>query len=149
MLSSEWLNDGIIHAAQSLLRQQTKAKVFGWQSSQCSKRKGLFCPLPPNSPFIQILHVQGCHWITTSNVDPCDGDFNCRRQAVDIYDSGRAPTISLSTKKMICSFMKPNTNTLHFDLMNIQDQQNSYDCGVYAIAYATELAHGKDPILCR
>ena len=31
--------------------------------------------------------------------------------------------------------------------MNVQWQRNDYDCGVFAIAYATELAHGGDPAL--
>ena len=32
--------------------------------------------------------------------------------------------------------------------MNVVAQQNADDCGVHAIAYATELAHGTDPVLC-
>ena len=33
-------------------------------------------------------------------------------------------------------------NIIRFDIMNVSPQTNSQDCGVYAIAYATELAHG-------
>ena len=32
--------------------------------------------------------------------------------------------------------------------MNVSRQTNAHDCGVYAIAYATELAYGADPITC-
>ena len=32
--------------------------------------------------------------------------------------------------------------------MNVVAQPNSYDCGVYALACATELAHGFDPVVC-
>ena len=32
--------------------------------------------------------------------------------------------------------------------MNIQMQPNSNDCGIFALACATELVHGFDPILC-
>ena len=39
------------------------------------------------------------------------------------------------------------TDTLHFDIVNVQWQRNDYDCVVFAIAYATELAHGGDPAL--
>ena len=44
--------------------------------------------------------------------------------------------------------MKPKSDTIRFDLMNIQPQPNSYDCGVFAIACATELVHGCEPVLC-
>ena len=67
--STCWLNDGIILAAQKLLEAQTRGKVFGWQSTQLSKRKGLFVVVPRCSPFVQILHVGKCHWLTTSNVN--------------------------------------------------------------------------------
>ena len=29
--------------------------------------------------------------------------------------------------------------------MNMKKQQGSYDCGIYAIAYATALVYGQDP----
>ena len=32
--------------------------------------------------------------------------------------------------------------------MNIQKQPNGSDCGIFALACATELACGRDPILC-
>ena len=66
--STGWLNDAIIFAAQSLLSLQTKGKVFGWQSTQLSKREGLFKVIPPGA-FVQILHISECHWAVASNVD--------------------------------------------------------------------------------
>ena len=73
----------------------------------------------------------------------------CLPDSVCLYDSGRASTVSLLTKNYICSFLRPKCETLHFELMNIQGQSNSYDCGVFALSCATELAHGGDPVLCR
>ena len=32
--------------------------------------------------------------------------------------------------------------------MKVVAQPNEDDCGVHAIAYAKELAHGADPVLC-
>ena len=32
-----------------------------------------FLSVPPSLPFIQILHVDGCHWITVSNIDILNG----------------------------------------------------------------------------
>ena len=38
-----------------------------------SKPKSLFLSVPPSLPFIQILRVDGCHWITVSNIDILNG----------------------------------------------------------------------------
>ena len=38
---------------------------------------------------------------------------------------------------------------LHFDLINVETQTNSHDCGVFAVAMATELALGGDPASVR
>ena len=57
-------------------------------------------------------------------------------------------TLSLSTKRQICSFVRPTCNELKFDIMNIQCQENMNDCGLFAIAYATELVYGEDPCFC-
>ena len=35
---------------------------------------------------------------------------------------------------------------LQFNIINVDGQINLVDCGLCAIAYATHLAHGKDPI---
>ena len=40
--NGEWLNDNIIYAVQCLLSEQSEGKIFGWQSTQCSKREKLF-----------------------------------------------------------------------------------------------------------
>jgi len=37
------------------------------------KSKELFPPVPPNSPYIQIVHVHDCHWSTVSNIDISNG----------------------------------------------------------------------------
>ena len=145
--STGWLNDGIVYAVQSLLSLQTKGKVFGWQSTQLSRREGLFKPLPPG-PFVQILHISECHWAVVSNID-VHTEGGSHNDTVGVYDSARPSSISDRTKMAVCSFFKCSSDALHFDLVNVEKQQNSYDCGVFAIANATELACGKDPAVCR
>ena len=141
--SSCWLNDGIVYAAQKLLEAQTKGKIFGWQSTQLSKREGLFVVLPPSCSFIQILHVGKCHWLTISNVNVHGGaPYIC------VYDSGRPTSVSVDVTRSVCSFFKCQSEVIRFDIMNVAPQTNAHDCGVYAIAYATELAHGADPVSC-
>ena len=134
-----------MNAAQKILESSCTIKarkIAGWQSPQCSKNS-YFKPLPPGSTFVQILSVGGCHWVVASNVIGCTGAKNVR-----VYDSLPASKPSLQLKKNICSILRPSSKYILFDNVNVQLQPNSYDCGVFAIATATELAHAKDPIVC-
>ena len=56
--------------------------------------------------------------------------------------------LSLNTKQQICSLWQPSSDQVEFQLVNVQRQLNSSDCGLFAIANATELAHGRDTMLC-
>ena len=67
--------------------------------------------------------------------------------SVCIYDSLKV-SICLDTKKQICSLLQPQGMQLTLDLMNVQHQTNLSDCGLFAIAFATELASQQSPLLC-
>ena len=56
--------------------------------------------------------------------------------------------LSLNTKQQICSLWQPSSDQVEFQLVNVQRQPNSSDCRLFAIANATELAHGRDTMLC-
>ena len=136
--SGGWLTGNIIHAAQMLLKSQN-TKIHGWMDTQCTKRKALFKPVRPGAKFVQILHVNGNHWITVSNVS------STTAEEVQIYDSGSPSNIPISTQAAICSIMRPQSRVLNFDVVNVQAQNNLSDCGLFAIAFAVELVHGNDP----
>ena len=57
-------------------------------------------------------------------------------------------TVSLVLKRLVCSFVKPKPEVYVFDVMNIHSQPNSSDCELFAVACATELVEGHDPVLC-
>ena len=124
-----------------MLRTKTEGKFIGWQSTQCSRRTGQFSEVPPFSPYIQILHTGECHWVTTSNVNVHYG--SCFQDTVGLYDSGKPTSIHSDVKE--CVFIKCRGDILRFDIMN---EPNANDCGLHAIACATELAHGSDPVKC-
>ena len=91
--------------------------------------------------FVQILNVnKGSHWLTVSNV-------LCEPNCVNVYDSAYS-TIHEDTQSQICSFVRPNSDTLTINMPNFQRQPNGRDCGIFAIAVATELANGRDPSFC-
>ena len=66
-----------------------------------------------------------------------------------IYDSLPRRNVHHSIVKQICSFFKPplRCESVKFDVMNTEKQPNGFDCGVFALACATELAFGCDPVL--
>ena len=86
-----------------------------------------------------MLYIQKKHWITVSNI-------GCREGILNIYNSMYG-TLNLQTKKQICAFWKPPLNQITLQMVNIQRQPNASDCGVFAIAGATELVYGKDPVV--
>ena len=88
--------------------------------------------------YIQIFYVNGNHWLNASIL--MAGDSCC---VVDIYNSDR---VTLSTEaKEIAGFHQCTSSTLTLHFKDVQGQTNTYDCGVYALAFATSLAHGADP----
>ena len=142
--SDRWLNDNIIYATERLLCQQSKdTNIYGWQSPQCVKTT--FKAMPPSSKYIQVLNVHELHWITISNIDVRE-DKHCAN-VVSVYDSDSHARLSLSTKTQICSIVKPTCKVMKFDVMNTMPQPNAWDCGVFALVCATDLAHGRDPVL--
>ena len=137
------LNDQIIFSAQKLLQNKFPG-IQGWQSTHCSYTNRLFKPISDSADYIQILLTRGNHWITVSNIlrynkRPGGATF------VAIYDSLRGLYIEHKLKCDVAFFVHSNLDKLEFNIMNVDGQLNLTDCGVYAIAYATHLAHGLDP----
>lgn len=108
------------------------------------KKKDLFKPLPAKMPFIQVLHVNGNHWITVSNIRP---KSDPTLDSVGIYDSNWSSTavVAPNTMQQICSFFKSMAQSITFNMINVERQTNMSDCGVFSLAYATELAYWGDP----
>ena len=138
-----WLNDNIISAAQMLLKSQSEGKIEGFQSPQFGNM--LAFTKIKHSAFLQILHVNGNHWNVVSNITTHDGVT--MRDGVLIFDS-RFTHISLHTKKQICSLIRPRCKEFRFDIVNTQHQTNDSDCGLFAIAFTTEIINHKSPALC-
>ena len=93
--------------------------MFGWQSTQCAKNAS-FKPVPSQLPFIQIVHVAGCHWVVVSNVDHTGG--RCTTASIGYYDSGQPITVSVKVKGTICSFFEREAAIMHFDIINVIKQ---------------------------
>ena len=142
--AGSWVNDNIISAAHRLLKQQSEDKIEGFQCTQLAKKLA-FAKIKPFTQFVQILHVDGNHWNVLSNIRGHDGGI--MSDSVFIFDS-LYNHVSLHTKKQICSLIRPRCKEFRFDIVDTQRQTNASDCGIFAIAFATELIHHKSPALC-
>ena len=67
-----------------------------------------------------------------------------------MYDSGGGEDpLDLDAKQQICSLVQMNEKkTVTIKVLNTQRQPNGNDCGLFALANATELALNKDPKIC-
>ena len=77
---------------------------------------------------IQIIHVQGNHWIKISTI-------NCEEGEVGVYDS-----LYNSIDKNTHDFMNHLVPGLHITLKECQKQDSIIDCGLFSIAINTSLA---------
>ena len=91
-------------------------------------------------PYVQIVHcpVIG-HWLTIQV------DFD---EEVRIFDSLFSNKVSFEVKKQIASILQSKHAEINFKFEKTQQQKNAVDCGIFAIAFATDLCHGNDPVGC-
>ena len=83
--------------------------------------------------------------MVASNIDTKGG--RCLTTSVGYYDSGRPLTVSVKMRKTICSFLKCEAAFLNFDIVNVMEQPNTYDCGFSKCHRAG--IYECDPALCR
>ena len=60
------------------------------------------------------------------------------------YDS-MYPSVSTIVKSQIAALLATKNKEIKLRFMDVQKQSGGYDCGVFAIAFATALAHGINP----
>ncbi len=55
------------------------------------------------------------------------------------------PSVSYCVKRQVAALLVPGQEKIVLKHMDVQMQSGSYDCGLFAIAYATALVHGEHP----
>ena len=80
----------------------------------------------------------GSHWLTISTI-------NCLPGRVNIYDSLVGKNVTLDTKVQIARLLHTPLPEITLHVMNIEQQSNGSDCGLYVIATALEVCAGNDP----
>ena len=94
-----------------------------------------------NRGYIQILHTGQLHWICIANTNAKRKDnSNCF-----LYDSLNNGNVTSAVVSQIASLSYVKSTVISVNIEKVQQQVNSVDCGVFAIAFATSLAFGDDP----
>ena len=96
--------------------------------------------------WVQLLHDgarEGGHWAVAAY-----GFKFIEKGAIALYDSAnykvwRGPTKHMQT--VIASMMRPEQQNITLMLMPSSKKSNGYDCGPYALAFATVFVLGHDP----
>lgn len=83
---------------------------------------------------LQHINDQNMHWFLS--MIKCVGD----RYVVTVIDSLNRKSLSTSTKKMFDIFLGQDKYDLCF--VEVQHQMDSSSCGVFTVAFATEIAFG-------
>ena len=120
------LTDRHINAASMMLQRQF-SEVRGLQNTVLGQNLS-FRVIEP--PFVQILHVDNNHWVTIICID----DEGVRQCVSDTDVTIQA-----------ASMMKSSSDYISFRVENTQIQKGGIDCGLFAVAYATEFCFGNCP----
>ena len=126
-------------AASKLLKVQFPNQN-GLQDTSYLLEKSVWNSQPDQ--FVQIIFVNSGHWACLSNV------FCKDEGTVDLYDSAhtapRADDSTVKQAKIIFSLQK-KAKPVKINLINVSLQYGGTDCGLFAIAMATDLANRVDP----
>ena len=133
MISQESVIDNIINTLQNMLNREYP-DVKGLQDpvlGQVLQFKVII-----KSPFVQVLHTGGLHWVAISR-------SGCNNGEVCIMDSLFDGRLSQHTKRQICSLMNCKKAKIVVSSLPLQQQHNGVDCSLFAIAFVQFVMHYK------
>ncbi len=139
-----WLNDNHINFAQILRSNSPICMVYG--ALCCNSRSIIISPLPQES--LQILHISSNHWIALSTLQCSVTD-----SIPTVYDS-LYRRLSMDTQTLLAQFLALPSETrdserqLSVSVASVAQQSGTSDCGLFAVAFVTHLAHGLNSCYC-
>ena len=125
---TEQIDDRIINHAHELIKGKYK-DTEGLQDPVLRR----FATV--DGKFAQVLHVNNNHWICVA------GNKN---NEVSVYDS-MGGNLSKDTVHVIARIVKCEYEQLMVKLMPVQHQTKGNDCGLFALAFATDFIEVIDP----
>lgn len=128
------ISDSVINVAQYLIQKIYPTRV-GFQDVLLGQRLQF---AQVKGPFIQILHVRNPnHCLTVTNI-------GADKNTIFVYDTIDQDT-PLDAVRHICHMLKSQSPTLTILTTKAQNQCNTLDCGLFAIANMYYIASGRKP----
>lgn len=132
LTSGKELSDQHVNAFQHLLKV-TVENLHGLQNTVLQETYSL-AERPPGVTALQIIHVRRSHWVA----------LEMAQSSVDVYDSSYT-SITTDTQKTIAKLLHSKEKSICTNIMNVSRQAGVTDCALFAMAFTTHLAFGKDP----
>ena len=137
--SGDKLSDDHVNAANELLHSQ-----FPDIQGLCTPVLGQQLCFPnfdkvlgyAGIPYIQVLHTGADHWVAIQIIS---------NNEVNVYNSLFATQHTYHVVEQIAAILHSSAPEINLKLEKVQFQTNTVDCGVYAIAFITDLCHNRDP----
>ena len=129
IIENKWLSDESIHLAQTILFKNFPL-IRGFEDTTL----GLLNMFSVQTgEFIQVLYENN-HWVTVSSL------AERATSVVHLYDSSQKESLNKNLAKQIAHLRKSEDPELRIISKAVQQQGNGYDCGIFAKAYATDIA---------
>ncbi len=87
---------------------------------------------------MQVLNLLGNHWIVVFTI-------GCSNVCINVYDSLHM-ALSCTVKKVIADVLRYQGDIITIYHCDVQWQMGGNDCGFFAVAFATALCTGHDPV---
>ena len=136
----------------AILRGYINLVIYNnWKIEDCLRQHGLLHESPEIDK-IFVVNVDNLHWIILTNIDPTNKQSfdnyydwgNSYQQNWYVYDSMNDPNNFQATSRILKLF-NPEKAWEKVNLVNVEKQVGSSDCGLICIAYVQMLAISKDP----
>ena len=71
----------------------------------------------------------------------------CQKACIKIFDCNGGKELPKSTLKLISDLLQTQENQFSVEFVDVQMQEGSHDCGLFAVAYITSICNGQDPAI--
>ena len=124
----EWLTDRHINVASVLMKEPKQQRLQDTLFLQHFDQyeSGI-------SQFVQIIHVNGNHWLCVSNKFSPEG-------TVDVYDCSLSNDISPSLQRQVAVILKCQSSSFMIRHVEVQRQIGNADCGLFPLLLPTHFA---------
>ena len=132
--SNCWLNDNVMDAGQKLICKALGSLETYQSVLNCQKKRQTYFPV--SGDHIQLLHDGNCHWLLA---------FSSSGR-VQVCDSLSTNLTSVS-KQCLKSLYQPllRNGKLEVKFLPVEKQADGFNCGLFALVYASILLDGKSP----